>query len=78
MINYGSGGLGTTPHMAGELFSLQAGVKMVHVAYRGEAPAIADVVAGQLPLQVCAMAAPCVKIREAKRVSRRGIAILGF
>ena len=39
-INFGSGGLGTTPHMAGELFSLQAGIKMVHVAYRGEAPAI--------------------------------------
>src|SRR3981189_3352786 len=33
-INFGSGGLGTTPHMAGELFSIQAGVKMVHVAYR--------------------------------------------
>ena len=31
-INFGSGGLGTTPHMAGELFSLQAGIKMVHVA----------------------------------------------
>ncbi len=41
-INFGSGGLGTTPHMAGELFSIQAGIKMVHVAYRGEAPAIND------------------------------------
>ena len=50
MINYGSGGLGTTPHMAGELFSLQAGVKMVHVAYRGEAPAINDLLGGQLHL----------------------------
>ena len=50
LINYGSGGLGTTPHMAGELFSLQAGVKMVHVAYRGEAPAINDLLGGQLHL----------------------------
>jgi tripartite-type tricarboxylate transporter receptor subunit TctC len=50
MINYGSGGLGTTPHMAGELFSLRAGVKMVHVAYRGEAPAINDLLGGQLHL----------------------------
>jgi tripartite-type tricarboxylate transporter receptor subunit TctC len=49
-INFGSGGLGTTPHMAGELFSLQAGVKMVHVAYRGEAPAINDLLGGQLHL----------------------------
>jgi tripartite-type tricarboxylate transporter receptor subunit TctC len=49
-INFGSGGLGTTPHMAGELFSIQAGVKMVHVAYRGEAPAINDLLGGQLHL----------------------------
>lgn len=49
-INYGSGGVGTTPHMATELFFYNAGVRMTHVAYRGEAPAIADVVAGQLPL----------------------------
>ena len=34
--------------MAGELFSIQAGVKMVHVAYRGEAPAINDLLGGQL------------------------------
>jgi tripartite-type tricarboxylate transporter receptor subunit TctC len=49
-INFGSGGLGTTPHMAGELFSIQAGVKMVHVAYRGEAPAINDLLGGQVHL----------------------------
>ena len=41
-INFGSGGLGTTPHMTGELFSSIAGIKMAHVAYRGEAPAIND------------------------------------
>jgi tripartite-type tricarboxylate transporter receptor subunit TctC len=49
-INFGSGGLGTTPHMAAELFSSLAGVKMVHVAYRGEAPAINDLLGGQIPL----------------------------
>jgi tripartite-type tricarboxylate transporter receptor subunit TctC len=49
-VNFGSGGLGTTPHMAGELFSIQAGIKMVHVAYRGEAPAINDLLGGQLHL----------------------------
>ena len=49
-INFGSGGVGTTPHMAGELFSIQAGIKMVHVAYRGEAPAINDLLGGQLHL----------------------------
>jgi tripartite-type tricarboxylate transporter receptor subunit TctC len=49
-INYGSGGVGTTPHTAAELFFFNTGIRMTHVAYRGEAPAIADVVAGQLPL----------------------------
>jgi len=49
-VNFGSGGLGTTPHMAGELFALKAGIKMVHVAYRGEAPAINDLLGGQLQL----------------------------
>ena len=48
-MNFGSGGVGTTPHMAGELFSIQAGAKMVHVAYRGEAPGINDLLGGQIP-----------------------------
>jgi tripartite-type tricarboxylate transporter receptor subunit TctC len=47
-LNFGSGGVGTTPHMAGELFALDAGLKMVHVAYRGEAPAINDLLGRQL------------------------------
>jgi tripartite-type tricarboxylate transporter receptor subunit TctC len=49
-INFGSGGVGTTPHMAAELFLFNADVRMTHIPYRGEAPAVADVIAGQLPL----------------------------
>jgi tripartite-type tricarboxylate transporter receptor subunit TctC len=49
-INFASGGLGTTPHMAGELFCHLAGIRMSHVAYRGEAPAINDVIGGQIQL----------------------------
>jgi tripartite-type tricarboxylate transporter receptor subunit TctC len=49
-VNFGSGGLGTTPHMTAELFSSMAGIKMTHVAYRGEAPAINDLLGGQIPL----------------------------
>ena len=56
-INFGSGGLGTTPHMAGELFSIQAGIKMVHVAYRGEAPAINDLLGGQFQLMFANLSA---------------------
>jgi tripartite-type tricarboxylate transporter receptor subunit TctC len=49
-ITFGSGGAGTTPHMAAELFSLLAGIKMTHVAYRGEAPAINDLLGAQIAL----------------------------
>lgn len=49
-VNFGSGGVGSTPHLAAELFLQSAGVRMTHVPYRGEAPAIADVIGGQLPV----------------------------
>jgi tripartite-type tricarboxylate transporter receptor subunit TctC len=48
-MNFGSGGVGTTPHMAGELLAYNAGIKWVHVAYRGEAPGVNDLLAGQIP-----------------------------
>ena len=48
-MNFGSGGVGTTPHMAGELFAFSAGIKWVHVPYRGEAPGINDLLAGHIP-----------------------------
>jgi tripartite-type tricarboxylate transporter receptor subunit TctC len=48
-MNFGSGGVGTTPHMAGELFAHTTGIKMVHVAYRGEAPGLNDLLGGQIP-----------------------------
>ncbi len=47
-INLGSGGVGSTGHVAGELFNMMAGIKMAHVPYRGEAPAITDLLAGQV------------------------------
>jgi tripartite-type tricarboxylate transporter receptor subunit TctC len=56
-MNFGSGGLGTTPHMAAELFSSLAGIKMAHVAYRGEAPAINDLLGGQIPLMFANLSA---------------------
>jgi tripartite-type tricarboxylate transporter receptor subunit TctC len=47
-INMASAGIGTAPHMAGELFKMMAGVDMVHVPYRGQAPALADLLGGQV------------------------------
>jgi tripartite-type tricarboxylate transporter receptor subunit TctC len=49
-IHFGSGGIGTTPHMAGELFAAQAGIRLVHVPYRAEARAIGDTIAGRIQL----------------------------
>jgi tripartite-type tricarboxylate transporter receptor subunit TctC len=47
-INMGSAGIGSTAHLAGELFKLMAGVNLIHVPYRGNAPALTDLMAGQI------------------------------
>src|SRR5262249_26767914 len=49
-VNYGSAGVGSSLHMAGELFKLMAGVELMHVPYRGSPPALTDLLAGQLQL----------------------------
>jgi tripartite-type tricarboxylate transporter receptor subunit TctC len=49
-LNYGSSGSGGSNHLAGELFNAMAGVKMVHVPYKGNAPALADLVGGHVDL----------------------------
>jgi tripartite-type tricarboxylate transporter receptor subunit TctC len=46
-INMASTGIGTSPHLSGELFQVMTGTKMVNVPYRGEAPAMNDMIAGQ-------------------------------
>ncbi len=49
-LNYYSSGMGSTQHLAGEMFKLQAGVDIVHVPYKGSAPAIADVLGGVITM----------------------------
>jgi len=46
-VNMASGGVGSTPHLAGELFKMLTGVNMLHVPYRGDAPAVTDMLGGQ-------------------------------
>ena len=47
-LNFASAGIGTTPHMAGELLKLRTGIDMTHVPYKGAGPAMADLAAGQV------------------------------
>jgi len=49
-VNFGSQGVGTTPHLTGELFARVTGIKLTHVPYRGTAQAVNDVIAGHLDL----------------------------
>jgi len=51
-LNYGSGGVGSTPYLATELLKAMAGIDVVHVPYKGGAPALADLVAGQLTFMI--------------------------
>ncbi len=49
-LTFGSGGIGSSPHMAGELLSAALGIKMNHVPYKGENPALTDTIGGQIPI----------------------------
>ena len=49
-LSYGTAGNGTPPHMTGELFKSYTGVDIQHIPYKGGAPAIADLIAGQIPI----------------------------
>jgi tripartite-type tricarboxylate transporter receptor subunit TctC len=51
-LNFGSGGPGTTPHLAGEMLKLMAGLQMTHVPYKGGGPALADLMGGQIQLML--------------------------
>ena len=65
-LNMASGGIGNSTHMAGELFKMMTGVNMVHVPYRGSAPAITDLLAGQVQVMFDLMASSIGHIRAGK------------
>lgn len=64
--NYGSVGAGTSTHLESELFATMAGVKMQHIPYKGSAPALMDLVGGNLPIMFDAYASSGPFIRENK------------
>jgi tripartite-type tricarboxylate transporter receptor subunit TctC len=65
-INFASPGIGATIHLCGELFNIMAGVKMVHVPYRGNAPAVTDLIAGQVQLMFADTPSSIEHIRAGK------------
>ena len=62
-LSFGSSGVGGSPHLAGELFKLQAGVDIVHVPYKGSGLATTDLIGGRIPLAMAALpgAVPNIK-----------------
>lgn len=66
LIDYGSPGTGTAGHLAGELLSTVAGIKMQHIPYKGAAPAISDLLGGQIKLAITAMPLAVPMVRAGK------------
>jgi tripartite-type tricarboxylate transporter receptor subunit TctC len=65
-VNMASGGNGTAGHLSGELFKLLTGLNMVHVPYRGEAPALTDMLAGHVQAMFGTMPAAIESVRAGK------------
>lgn len=65
-ISMGSAGTGSTPHVAGELFKMMAGVNMVHVPYRGVAPALTDLLGGQVEVVFATMPSSIEYVRAGR------------
>ena len=65
-VNMASSGNGTSPHVAGELFKMMTGVDMIHVPYRGAAPALTDLLGGQVQAMIASTAATIPYIKSGK------------
>jgi tripartite-type tricarboxylate transporter receptor subunit TctC len=61
-----SPGIGTPPHVAGELFKMMAGVDIIHVPYRGDAPSVSDLIAGQVQVMFGVLPSSIQHIRAGK------------
>jgi tripartite-type tricarboxylate transporter receptor subunit TctC len=73
-INFSSGGIGTLPHLIGEYFKARSGIDVVHVPYRGGAPSIQDVVAGNIQFTFEGISVLLPLIKEGLL---RGLAVTG-
>ena len=73
-LSYASGGIGTASHLAGELFKSMTGTFMVHIPYKGNAPAITDLIGGQTQLTFATLPTVIPHVRAGKL---RGVAVIG-
>lgn len=73
-LNYSSGGAGTGPHLATEVFKANAGINVVHIPYKGAGPALNDLVAGHVQFQLANMIASLPLVQSGRL---RAIAVSG-
>ena len=73
-LTYASSGLGSMPHLSGEMMSRAAGIKLVHVAYKGSAPAEADLLGGHVDMY---FAGPSSVVGHVKAGKLRALAVTG-
>jgi tripartite-type tricarboxylate transporter receptor subunit TctC len=73
-IFFGSSGNGGLPHLSGELLNIQAGIRAVHVPYRGSAPAFTDLISGQVQyvFDALAIAQPHIESRRVRTIATTG------
>jgi tripartite-type tricarboxylate transporter receptor subunit TctC len=62
-LSYASAGIGTPSHLAGQLFNVMTGANLTHIPYKGDGPAMADLIAGQVPVAFATMIASIEHIR---------------
>jgi tripartite-type tricarboxylate transporter receptor subunit TctC len=62
-LSYASAGIGTPSHLAGQLFNVMTGANLTHIPYRGDGPAMADFIAGQVPVMFATLVASAAHIR---------------
>jgi len=65
-LSYGSPGVGTSPHLSMELFKMTSGINVVHIAYKGAMPALADLMGGQIPVMLANLPALLPHIASGK------------
>jgi len=66
LLTFGSAGVGTTPHLSGELLAQAAGITMNHISYKGSAPALSDVLAGRVSLMMTSISLAVPHIQAGK------------